>query len=86
MALHNDIILREVSSGLFATDIIEDYCFKKKYKCFRGSLSNVSKRFLDCGIKNNILRFLIDRGAEVTLVPYDYDFTQLDYDGLFISN
>ena len=25
MALHNDIILREVSSGLFATDIIEDY-------------------------------------------------------------
>ena len=25
MALHNDIILREVSSVFFATDIIEDY-------------------------------------------------------------
>ena len=47
---------------------------------------NIKIVAIDCGIKNNILRFLIDRGAKVTLVPYDYDFTQLDYDGLFISN
>lgn len=41
------------TSNLESDDIIEKYCLKNKYKCFRGSLSNVSKRFLDCGIKNN---------------------------------
>ena len=41
------------TSNLESDDIIEDYCIKKKYKYFRGSLSNVSKRFLDCAVKNN---------------------------------
>mgnify|MGYP001373838092 CR=1 FL=1 len=41
------------TSNLDSDDIIEDYCLKKKYKYFRGSLSNVSKRFLECGIKSN---------------------------------
>ena len=41
------------TSSLESDDIIEDYCIKKKYKYFRGSLSNVSKRFLDCAVKNN---------------------------------
>lgn len=41
---------------------------------------------VDCGVKHNILRCLVDRGIEVTRVPWDYDFTKLEYDGLFISN
>ncbi|ESP03191.1 hypothetical protein LOTGIDRAFT_137874, partial [Lottia gigantea] len=41
---------------------------------------------LDCGIKHNMLRSLIMRGAEVKLVPWNYDFTTESYDGLFISN
>lgn len=41
------------TSSLESDDIIEDYCLKKKYKYFRGSLSNVSERFLDCAVKNN---------------------------------
>ena len=40
----------------------------------------------DCGVKHNILRCLVDRGIELIRVPWDYDFTRLDYDGLFISN
>ncbi len=41
---------------------------------------------LDCGVKNNIIRCLLKRDTTITRVPYDFDFTNEDYDGLFISN
>jgi carbamoyl-phosphate synthase small subunit len=41
---------------------------------------------VDCGVKNNIIRCLLERDVELTRVPWDYDFNQLDYDGLFLSN
>ena len=41
---------------------------------------------VDCGCKHNIIRCLVERGAKVISVPWDYDFTTIDYDGLFISN
>jgi len=41
---------------------------------------------LDCGMKENIVRSLVARGATVIRVPWDYDFTKEKYDGLFISN
>ncbi len=41
---------------------------------------------VDCGVKHNIIRCLIKRGVEVIRVPWNYDFTKLEYDGLFISN
>ncbi|NXS31266.1 CPSM synthase, partial [Pomatostomus ruficeps] len=40
---------------------------------------------VDCGLKHNIIRLLVKVGAEVHLVPWDYDFTGMDYDGLIIS-
>jgi len=41
---------------------------------------------VDCGMKNNILRCLLDYDVQIKRVPWDYDFSQEDYDGLFISN
>ena len=41
---------------------------------------------VDCGMKNNILRCLLKHDVTVKRVPWDYDFTKEDYDGLFISN
>ena len=41
---------------------------------------------LDCGAKANIIRCLIQRGVEVIRVPWDYDYTKLSFDGLFLSN
>lgn len=41
---------------------------------------------IDCGVKNNIIRCLLNRGAQVKRVPWDYDFTNERYDGVFISN
>ncbi|MDD4257097.1 MAG: glutamine-hydrolyzing carbamoyl-phosphate synthase small subunit [Bacteroidales bacterium] len=41
---------------------------------------------IDCGVKHNIIRNLLSRNISVIRVPWDYDFKELDYDGLFISN
>ena len=41
---------------------------------------------VDCGVKANIIRCLIKRGIEVVRVPWDYDFNELDFDGLFLAN
>jgi len=47
-----------------------------------------SKRIVlvDCGVRHSIIRSLIARGAEVVRVPYNYDFTEMEYDGVFVSN
>ena len=34
----------------------------------------------------NIIRCLIRRGIEVVRVPWDYDFNELEFDGLFLAN
>ena len=41
---------------------------------------------LDCGVKTNIIRCLLKRDVEVIRVPWNYDFNELQFDGLFISN
>ena len=41
---------------------------------------------VDCGVKQNIIRCLISRGVEVIRVPWNYDYTDMDFDGLFLAN
>jgi len=41
---------------------------------------------VDCGVKHNIIRCLIKRDLTVIRVPWNYDFNNMEYDGLFISN
>ncbi|MCI6703351.1 MAG: glutamine-hydrolyzing carbamoyl-phosphate synthase small subunit [Prevotellaceae bacterium] len=41
---------------------------------------------VDCGVKHNIIRSLLRRGVEVIRVPWNYDYTSLDIDGLFLAN
>jgi len=43
---------------------------------------------VDCGMKYNIIRRLVERGAELTVVPWNHPFAgEMDkYDGLFVSN
>ena len=41
---------------------------------------------VDCGVKANIIRSLVNRGVEVIRVPWDYDFNRLDFNGLFLAN
>ena len=43
---------------------------------------------IDCGVKENIIRSLVSRGASVTCLPYDYPVHKIagHFDGVFISN
>lgn len=57
-------------------------------KYLKGAAAGGKKRvvLVDCGVKNNILRCLIRRDVEVVRIPWNYNFNNLYYDGLFISN
>ena len=41
---------------------------------------------VDCGVKHNIIRSLLALGVEVIRVPWNYDYTSMDFDGLFLAN
>lgn len=43
---------------------------------------------IDCGVKNNIIRNFVKRGAEVIRVPHNFNplNSQYEFDGIFISN
>ncbi len=41
---------------------------------------------VDCGVKANIIRELIQRDVEVIRVPWNYDYTEMEFDGLFLAN
>jgi len=43
---------------------------------------------VDCGMKYNMIRLLVDRGCELTVVPWDHPFAadMHKFDGIFLSN
>ncbi|GMM32351.1 bifunctional carbamoylphosphate synthetase/aspartate transcarbamylase [Martiniozyma asiatica (nom. inval.)] len=41
---------------------------------------------VDVGMKYNQIRCFVNRGVSLKVVPWDYDFTKEEYDGLFLSN
>ncbi|XP_014614948.1 PREDICTED: CAD protein-like, partial [Polistes canadensis] len=41
---------------------------------------------VDCGLKYNQLRRLLNHGARVDVVPWNYDLKTAEYDGLFLTN
>jgi len=52
--------------------------------------AGVKIALIDCGVKANVIRCLLDRGAEITRIPCHLDFDVKDFgknfDGLLISN
>lgn len=41
---------------------------------------------VDCGAKNNTIRSLVRRGVEIIRVPWNFNFNEMEFDGLFISS
>lgn len=41
---------------------------------------------VDCGVKNNIIRYLLNFDTTVIRVPWNYDLAGEEFDGLFLSN
>ena len=60
------------------------------YQPAEGSVAEGQKAkkvvLVDCGVKANIIRCLINRGCEVIRVPWNYDYTDMEFDGLFLAN
>lgn len=56
------------------------------YAPTNGEMNAKKVVLVDCGVKNNIIRCLIERGVEVIRVPWDYDFNTIEFDGLFLAN
>lgn len=52
------------------------------------SIGDMHVAVIDCGVKENILRSLVGRGASITVFPYDYPIHKVShhFDGVFISN
>ena len=70
------------------TDAVSKVSCKKpwKSKCKGANFDVVA---VDCGIKHNIIRSLVKRGCNVTVVPYNTTAEQIDIlapDGIFFSN
>lgn len=51
-----------------------------------GEGGDLTVALIDCGVKNNIIRSLVRRGAKVVCVPWDFDVTTIEYDGLMLAN
>lgn len=59
----------------------------KEVMVYKAEVTDAKRVVLvDCGVRHSIIRSLINRGAEVIRVPYDYDFTGMEYDGVYVSN
>ena len=65
------------------SDLIAKVSCKEKTIYSKGSKRIIA---VDCGMKENILRSLLRSPVEIIRVPYDYDYSKEDFDGLFISN
>ncbi len=64
-------------------NMVEKVSTKKVISYGKGKYKIV---LLDCGVKSNIIRRLIHRDTTVIRVPWDYNYSDMDYDALFISN
>ena len=64
-------------------NLVDEVSIKQKIVYKRGSTRVL---LIDCGVKNNIIRSFLKRDITVIRVPWDYDFSDEEYDGLFISN
>lgn len=63
--------------------LVQQVSIKKPVLLGRGKKRIVA---VDCGMKENIVRSLLSFGVEVLKVPYDFDYTNEDFDALFLSN
>ena len=64
-------------------NLVEQVSTKEKY-----TIGNGSKKILviDCGCKKSILSNLLKYDTKLLVVPWDYDFSSEEFDGILLSN
>jgi len=80
----SDVRCKENAEDYGSVNWVEKVSCKEVIRYNEGAGKKVV--LVDCGVKANIIRCLIRRGVEVIRVPWDYDFNQLEFDGLFLAN
>jgi carbamoyl-phosphate synthase small subunit len=55
-------------------------------KLYKTNPAGPTIALIDCGVKANILRIMLDSGANILRLPWDSDLKGIDCDGIFISN
>jgi carbamoyl-phosphate synthase small subunit len=58
----------------------------KEVITYNDNSDNKKVVIIDCGLKHNIIRCLIKRNLTIIRVPFDYDFSDISYDGIVISS
>jgi carbamoyl-phosphate synthase small subunit len=77
------------SLGLIGRDLVKEVTSNKKYVCKQVKHSHCKVVVLDCGVKYNILRKLIENGCEVVVVPAHtpaVEILKIKPDGVLLSN
>ncbi len=64
-------------------NLVAKVSIKKKHVYGNGPIKIIG---IDCGMKENQVRLFTRPEVTFVRVPWDYDFTEEEYDGLFISN
>ena len=69
-------------------NLVHKVSTKEPFHISAGANADTHIAVIDCGVKENILRSLVSRGASVTVFPYDYPIHKIahHFDGIFISN
>ncbi|KAG0668255.1 Multifunctional pyrimidine synthesis protein CAD [Maudiozyma exigua] len=72
-----------------ATHLVEQVTTKKPFhvaSTLSEPIANIA--LIDCGVKENIIRCLVARGANVTVFPCDFKIQEIadQFDGIFLSN
>ena len=85
-------IVMEGQAEEAGTDTYEDHNFVAEVSCrevihyLPAQTPRKKVVLVDCGCKYNIIRCLLSRNLEVIRVPWNYDYSNMEYDGLFLSN
>ena len=70
-------------TGIEQTHVVSEVSCKNKVEYGDGEKT---VGVVDCGCKGNIINSLLKRGVKVVRVPWDYDVSTLDVDGMLFSN
>jgi carbamoyl-phosphate synthase small subunit len=77
------------SEGLIGIDLVREVTSDKKYLCCGIKQKKYKVVVIDCGVKYNILRKLMENGCIVTVVPANTqadEILKMKPDGLLLSN
>ncbi len=64
-------------------NLVDEVSVKKPVIVGKGKKTIIA---VDCGMKENIMRYLVASGFRIKRVPWDYNYMDEPWDGLFLSN